>query len=38
MKLRERFAALLRVLGLTWLAEKVSPAGSGGPGPYVPPK
>lgn len=38
MKLRERFAALLRVLGLDWLAGKVSPNGSGGPGPFVPPK
>jgi len=32
MKLRDRFAALLRVLGLVWLARKVSGNRGGGQG------
>jgi len=33
MKIAERLASLLRILGLTWLAGKVSTSGGGGPGP-----
>lgn len=36
--LRSMLAGLLRAVGLSALARMVSPAGSGGAGPYRPPE
>lgn len=39
--IRAALAGFMRLVGLSRLADKldpIKPAGSGGPGPYVPPK